>query len=180
MKLNLCCGDKYLEGYINADIARNVKTDERFDADKEMPFSNETFKEVLLNQGLEHLTNVGFALGEINRVLKPSGKLILQTDNACFIPYYFGGLHARPKTTWWSGDKHYFVFSKEHLENLLRKYGFKIESFNYVPHTYWRKRTYLYHLFFRFFGLDKLAYPRMYVVAVKNNGKRKEDEEKGR
>ena len=46
------------------------------------PFKNNSFDLVLFNQSLEHLDNIGGALEEARRVLKPCGRAVIQ------VPYF--------------------------------------------------------------------------------------------
>jgi len=49
--------------------------------EKELPFEEETFDYVLFLETIEHIYNPDFVIGEIKRVLKSGGTLILSTPN---------------------------------------------------------------------------------------------------
>jgi len=51
---------------------------------KTLPFDGNTFDTVISNQVLEHVPNVGQALSEISRILKPGGRFV------CTFPYQDG------------------------------------------------------------------------------------------
>ena len=52
------------------------------DLNNKIPFRSSSFDVVHANQVIEHLTNIDKFLDEIYRVLKPSGYLIISTENA--------------------------------------------------------------------------------------------------
>lgn len=71
-KLNLGCGRKYLEGYINIDICEKVKADLYFNLNKTpYPFEDNSIDEVLMMHSLEHLDN-NKVLKELYRIGKPN------------------------------------------------------------------------------------------------------------
>jgi len=73
MKLNLGCGKKYLEGWVNCDINPNFKTEYCFDADvpnSPWPFEDDTFDSIYANHVLEHFKNYLWVMGEIYRICK--------------------------------------------------------------------------------------------------------------
>lgn len=73
-KLNLGCGDQFLDGYINCDMLPNVKTDKVFDLEKfPYPFADNFADEVLMDNVLEHLHDIVSTMREIHRILKPGG-----------------------------------------------------------------------------------------------------------
>ncbi len=51
------------------------------DVTKKLPFPDKSFDYILLAEIVEHLKNPYFAMREINRVLRKSGKIILSTPN---------------------------------------------------------------------------------------------------
>lgn len=56
-KLHLGCGNDYLEGYTNADISSNVKSDIVFDLVLGIPFADDHFSEVLANNVLTQISD---------------------------------------------------------------------------------------------------------------------------
>jgi SAM-dependent methyltransferase len=97
-----------------------------------IPFPDETFDEVYSKNNLEHLRNVGFHFDEIRRVLKPNGRLVLITDLAMCLRYYVLGTHTGRYETRHQGDRHYSIFTPNHLMNHLEAAGFKDRTWKYV------------------------------------------------
>jgi predicted SAM-dependent methyltransferase len=76
IRINLGCGRKYLEGFVNCDIARTVKADKYFDLEVfPYPFEANVADEILLDNVLEHLSDVPRAVTEAHRILKAGGLL---------------------------------------------------------------------------------------------------------
>ena len=99
MKINLGCGRRYLEGWVNCDVAASVKTDKQFDLNRfPYPFPGQVADEILLDNVLEHLDDVIKVVEECHRILKPGGHLKI------LVPY--------GKTDWALQDpthKHFFT-----------------------------------------------------------------------
>jgi predicted SAM-dependent methyltransferase len=81
---------------------------------------------------LEHLSNVGFYLSECYRVLKLNGIIDVTTDNATCTRYYWFGTHTGKYEEKHPGDRHYSIFTMNHLFNHFEKVGFKNIRINYV------------------------------------------------
>lgn len=76
LKLNLGCGRKYLVGYVNCDLSREVKADKYFDLNSfPYPFESECADEILLDNVLEHLDDILRVMTELHRILRPGGRL---------------------------------------------------------------------------------------------------------
>lgn len=72
MKLNLGCGDKKHDGYVNVDICGNP--DLVCDLSKfPWPFDNDSVDEVFSEHFLEHAEDYERTILEIHRILKPGG-----------------------------------------------------------------------------------------------------------
>jgi SAM-dependent methyltransferase len=121
--LDVGCGTKpyrslfKVESYRGLDIDSPV-TRERGVADDlydgtQFPYQNDTFDSVLCNQVLEHVFNPDIFLTEINRVLKPGGKLLLT------VPFVWDE-HEQPYD--------YARYTSFGLNALLEKNGLKIIS----------------------------------------------------
>ncbi len=100
-----------------------------------LPFRAKTFDLVFWGDNIEHVFYPEHVLREINRVLKPSGRLILSTPNQTYWRYriYMFAKGALPKTEgednrpWeWT---HIRFFNRAILKELLTKTGFQETRF---------------------------------------------------
>ena len=121
--LDVGCGTKPYEKYfssteyvgleIETTLNREIKKADYFYDGEKFPFKNEEFDSVITNQVLEHVFNPDEFLSEINRVMKPKGKLLLT------VPFVWDE-HEQPYD--------YARYSSFGLKALLEKSGFKIIS----------------------------------------------------
>lgn len=90
IKVNLCCGMDYREGYLNVDFTNvgsdgnPIKIDLNHDVLTGLPWENDSIEEIVFRESLEHFNREQgvFILKEIYRVLKQDGKLDLSVPNA--------------------------------------------------------------------------------------------------
>lgn len=85
MKLNLACGKDYMEGYINADISYDVGADIVFDMTKGIPYPENHFNEVLVNNALTQIEkNIDFVttMNDLWRITKPKGSIFIRVPLA--------------------------------------------------------------------------------------------------
>jgi hypothetical protein len=82
IKLHLGCGDEYKPGYVNIDRYDRSVADIVSDV-IQLPFESSTIDEIEADQLIEHLDYVHgtYALSEWFRVLKPGGRLVLETPD---------------------------------------------------------------------------------------------------
>jgi len=81
---------------------------------KRLLFDNNSFDAVNLKSVLAHVHNGLFLLGEIRRVLKPGGKLVIFTANIKILKFKF-----------FEDYTHVSPFTKESLEQILYDTGFR-------------------------------------------------------
>lgn len=132
--LNVGCGD---DTYGTHFVDKYPKRKEVIKCDldwEKLPFKSNYFDEVVCKNVLEHLTNPGFALKEMYRVLKKGGKLLLITDNANYWRWAIGKTHlgGYERHSKHKGDRHYSLFTDWHLINHAKKVGFKKIKVEYV------------------------------------------------
>lgn len=99
------------ENYVGIEMSEMFKPDIVGDVKNMNAIETESFDSVLSNQVLEHVDDVGQAMSEIYRVLKPGG-------NLCITVPFIGRLHAMPHDYW--------RFSISGLRYLLQKHGFEV------------------------------------------------------
>jgi len=89
-KLNLGCGGKVLDGYINCDIVKTQYTDEVFNLTN-IPYTDNSISAIYCEHALEHLSHQESfkAINEMSRVLKLGGELQLFVPDleGCCIKY---------------------------------------------------------------------------------------------
>ena len=89
LKLNLGCGRKYLEGYINVDSALNLKKDLELDLEtSRFPYEDNTVDEIRAYDLLEHIKNLRHLLNECWRVLKPLGIFDIAVPDVLSAPHH--------------------------------------------------------------------------------------------
>ena len=133
--LNLGCGEQTY-GDVRVDLYR-CKANLLADVEKPLPLKDEVFDEVYSRFLFEHLKNPSNVLGEMVRVLKHGGKLVLVTDNAAFPPFHlppiFGsGFHAGGYKSAGPKDKHYGAYTLEHIRNHLKEIGLQVVLIKYT------------------------------------------------
>ena len=133
MKINLGCGGIHKSGYLNVDAFDETIADEIMSA-VDLNLEENSVDEVLISQVIEHL-GIGqslYALSECFRVLKPQGKLIIETPDIrrSFQKYLKGNRETRKNIFPWiygvdmPGMQHRFCFPDDLLEEILRDNGF--------------------------------------------------------
>lgn len=133
MKLNLGCGGNYKKKFLNVDAFDSSIADKIMTA-TDLKLEDNSVEEIVASQLIEHLGIVGsiYSLSECFRVLKPGGKLIIETPDirTSFEEYLEGGRETRKNILPWiygvdmPGMLHRFCFPDDLLEEILRDIGF--------------------------------------------------------
>jgi predicted SAM-dependent methyltransferase/tetratricopeptide (TPR) repeat protein len=133
MRLNLGCGKRYKEGFINIDAFDATVADTIMSVE-DLAFPSNTVDAIEACQLIEHLGYIHtiYALAEWFRVLKPGGTILIETpDIELSMKHYLRGDHeAKKETLTWMygiespGMEHRLCFPKILLRNLLEKSGF--------------------------------------------------------
>ncbi len=131
---------KYSDVYgidIDRDILYNAKANGInviiADLNKNLPIKNISFDTIVCLEVIEHVIDPNNLLININRILRPGGRLIISTPNVQWIYHILRlCLGNSPKTSFGDtenfdgGHLHYFTFME--LESILKLYNFKIEK----------------------------------------------------
>lgn len=148
--LDLACGQGLVSAYLKAegidvtavDISeeavraaskRGVKAI-LADAENGLPFSSKKFDCVFWGDNVEHLFGPSKVLGEINRVLKNDGRVILSFPNMAYIRYRLSYLfQGKIADTEWSGNPPWFwnhirFFNLHIMKDFLKENGFKVNK----------------------------------------------------
>lgn len=155
--LDVGCGDGHfgsllLPGGVDAGIdpspesiaeaaRRGVYRDLRVASACELPFPDASFSSVVSNCVLEHVPDLGSALDEIARVLKPGGFFALTVPSpnyerfllgsTLFRSLRLGGLE-RSYSAWMTGlSYHYHYYWAEEWQHLLTKRGLVVREWRY-------------------------------------------------
>jgi SAM-dependent methyltransferase len=116
-KLNLGCGNDYIDDYINVDVDPSVKADVYCDLDDsevKLPFEDDEFDFVYMCHILEHITYLPALKRELRRIVQAPGML-------CIIVPHFTSMDA------WGDDTHVRAFS-EHSFFALYWPGFELDN----------------------------------------------------
>jgi ubiquinone/menaquinone biosynthesis C-methylase UbiE len=162
LTLNVGCGKERI-GDVRLDFVAGSAANIIGDA-QHLPFRDGVFIEVYERNVLEHMANPGQHLTEIRRVLREGGLLRLITDNAACLKYYLLRTHTGGYSKHGGKDKHYALFTMEHVRNLMQVSGFEVERLEFIGTTYF---TRFFDLFVRLF-MPALSYSRILVEARRN------------
>lgn len=81
-KLNLGCGEFKKQGYINLDISAGVGPDVAHNLEQfPYPFDDAAFDLIEANHVLEHLSDPFRVMAELNRILKPGGRILIRVPH---------------------------------------------------------------------------------------------------
>lgn len=146
IKLHLGCGDEYRPGYLNIDRYDRSVADIVSDV-IQLPFESSTIDEIEADQLIEHMDYVHgrYALNEWFRILKPGGRLVLETPElkASMKEFVSAGLNSKRSRLQWvygldsPGLTHKSGYTFDLLEDDLKSLGFvSMTKLDPVTHVY--------------------------------------------
>jgi len=148
MKLNIGCGYKKMQGYLNIDINPQTKPDFVMSA-YDLDFPNEHFNEIIASQVIEHLGffKTKYFLSECSRVLKKEKFLIIETPHIeKSFEFFLSSQKPEERERilgWIYGSEtefmnHVYCFPVELMETLLKEFGFEIYKKEFYDYEYLR------------------------------------------
>jgi len=177
MILNLGSG-KDPRGDIRMDIYPLPNVNKVWDLEKGIPYPDNTFDEIICDCIFEHMRNPNALIQECYRVLKKGGKLDLLTDNAGYLLFHImkRAIHGNycDGTGGDEGkDRHYALYTVEHLKNHFLNAGFEKDNIN-IKHekimqvTGWKKfkREGIQELI-KFIFNERVGYARLHCIVKK-------------
>ncbi len=146
LRLNIGCGYARLEGWLNLDSSPESAADRLMEA-QDLDLPGACAEEIKALQLVEHLGffRAKYFLSECWRVLKPGGRLVIETPDIekTFRIFLEGDHRAREAALGWvygpetPGMGHVYCFPKELLEELLCEAGFSVSKEEFMSRT-WR------------------------------------------
>jgi SAM-dependent methyltransferase len=135
-RLNLGCGTDIRPGYVNLDSADLPGVDVIHDLTSlPLPFDDDAFGEVVCQDVLEHLPDYPRLLGEIHRIMRPGGRLLVRSPHFTSRSVWLDPTH---RTTFSIDTLRFFVADDRYAE---RSYYFvfkfsAVESARIIFHRY--------------------------------------------
>ena len=138
-KINLGCGRKKLDGYVNVDYSAVVNPDLVWDLEKKpYPFETSSIDEVYMEHCLEHIDDIRLCIREIYRILKPGGKFRF------WVPHYSYG---------WVHPFHVRGFSYSFLSFLSEEGEYEMPDVKFSQTRFRFKYTRMNHPFMKFIAV---------------------------
>lgn len=97
---------------------------------EEVAWENNFFDMIVMNQVIEHLFDISAILRKAYQLLKPGGALFIETpseeglDAVIFRRHHWGGYHV---------PRHLLIFSSKTIRSILDRYGFLVETIEFIP-----------------------------------------------
>lgn len=94
------------------------------DIQKGIPFPDQSFDTITAFDVLEHIPNLGYVVGEIRRVLKPKGTLVIGIPNEHLLFRTIWYFWTKSRGRVWQ-DVHIHKFTNQHLNQFFDSGGFE-------------------------------------------------------
>ena len=99
LKLNLGCGKKRLEGFVNIDCAAQCEPDVVLNLGWDrLPYPNGSVDEIRATHVLEHIDDLSYLMQECHRVLIQDGLFRITVPHHCSDGFWGDPTHVRPIT----------------------------------------------------------------------------------
>lgn len=145
MKLNLGPGPHYEQGWVNVEVCREFEADVYLEDPMVLPFDNGSVTKIYAGHILEHIEweKVPVYLGEIYRVLKPKGDLMIVGPDMWrgLDLWKKGGLESDLSDIleWeslpgWNAPRHFWNCSEKRVMTLLDSNKWKTEPIAITSH----------------------------------------------
>lgn len=106
MKINLGCGNRKLSGYLGVDKFRTDAVDRVADLNGTLPFEKDEVEEVIMDNVIEHISDVSMLMSEIYRICKNGAKVRIITPHFSSLASWRDPAHFH----------HLSYFSMDHFE----------------------------------------------------------------
>jgi len=144
MKLNIGCGFKKLDGFINIDKSKSVNPDLLLDVEKDglEGIKDNSVDYILCSHFLEHMTDIIFVMGEIYRVCKNNAIITI------IVPYFLSTSAIQDPThkRFFTPESFKYFSKSDDGGNFDYEFKFDFQTISI---------EYVYLPFFRFFPLKK-------------------------
>lgn len=131
MKLDVGCGDSKVDGCIGLDLIALPGVDIIYDLARfPYPFKQNSFKEIYMNDVLEHLPDIIITMEEIHRISKPNAIIKIR------VPYWnciYSVMDPTHKTYF---TENTFDFFGKHLRSWYTESRFEVLSVQYSYYGY--------------------------------------------
>lgn len=122
MKLNLGCGKDYKQGYINVDVSPIVKPDLVLDVTKGLPYEDNHFTEVIVNNILTQICHPQDFLFVMNELWRVGGDIYIRVPNVEHTCAFQDPMDCRRFT---DQTFTYMEYGHRRFEQYGKHYGFK-------------------------------------------------------
>ena len=139
-RLNLGCGRKKLEGFVNVDIAEAVAPDLAWDLDRfPYPLPRAHFEEIRALQVVEHLADIPAFMDEVHELLAPGGTIRITTPH-----YSHPNSYNDPTHRWHLGFYAFDVFTTDPVDYYSRgRFELVSRRLHFEPSVFARAKSYL-------------------------------------
>ena len=140
--INLGCGDKYWDNYINVDVDPDCNPDVVADLTQKLPFEDNYADEIISIHLIEHIDTLKIdnLIQDWFRILKPGGKLIIEcpdlekiavhilnqrfrnSDRELWEMYTVYGIFGEQTENAWM--RHQWAYTPDSMAELLSKHNF--------------------------------------------------------